>query len=300
MSISELSLERPRHRLRDLVGNPWGRPRFLWVVGIAYVLWSLVPVAFAVLLSFNSTRSISIWQGFSLRWYYRDPNESVLHDPALRHAVVQSLKLASGTVLIAVPLGVAFALALDRWRGRGAGTANFVMMFSFITPELILAVSLFLLFINAFKFIGLGTTGQVLGLVVLAVAYPVVIVRARLLSLGKEYEEAAMDLGASPMQALRRIELPLLGPAIFASAAIIFAFTLDDFVIVNQLARDASNQTVAMAIYGAARTAPTPATNAVGSLMLFSSTVLIAVAFVVYRWWTRGERRAREGFALPV
>lgn len=300
MSISELSLERPRHRLRDLVGNPWGRPRFLWVVGIAYVLWSLVPVAFAVLLSFNSTRSISIWQGFSLRWYYRDPNESVLHDPALRHAVVQSLKLASGTVLIAVPLGVAFALALDRWRGRGAGTANFVMMFSFITPELILAVALFLLFINAFKFIGLGTTGQVLGLVVLAVAYPVVIVRARLLSLGKEYEEAAMDLGASPMQALRRIELPLLGPAIFASAAIIFAFTLDDFVIVNQLARDASNQTVAMAIYGAARTAPTPATNAVGSLMLFSSTVLIAVAFVVYRWWTRGERRAREGFALPV
>ena len=68
-----------------------------------------------------------------------------------------------------------------------------------------------------------------------------------------------MDLGASPLQALRRITLPLLAPAIFASAAIIFAFTLDDFVMVKQLAKDGSNETVAMAIYGAARTAPSPA-----------------------------------------
>jgi hypothetical protein len=178
-------------RLRDLMTNPWARPRFLWVVGIAYVVWTLLPVATAALFSFNNTRSISIWSGFSLRWYVTDPNESVLHDPDLRHAVVQSLKLATGAVLVAVPIGLAFALALDKWRGRGSGSSNFTMMFSFITPELILAVSLFLLFLNPFKFIGLGTPSQLLGLGLLAIPYAVIIVRSRLLSLGVQLEEAA-------------------------------------------------------------------------------------------------------------
>jgi spermidine/putrescine transport system permease protein len=286
-------------RARDAVSNPWGATRFLWVVAFGYVLWSLVPVVIAVLFSFNSARSITQWAGFSLRWYTGDPNASVLHDPNLSHAVVQGIKLASLTVLVAVPLGVAFALALRRWRGRGSGSANFLMMLSFVTPELILAVSLFLLFLNAFRFIGLGTTAQLIGLVVLALAYPVVIVRARLFSLGDSYEEAAMDLGASYLRTLRMVTLPLLGPSIFASAAVIFVFSLDDFVIVNQLARDSSNQTVAMAIYGAARTAPTPATNAVGTLMLVTSTIVVALAFVAYRYAAR-RRGETVGGGLPA
>jgi spermidine/putrescine transport system permease protein len=290
-------------RLRTALSNPWARPRFLWAVGVGYVAWTMIPVLVAVLFSFNSTRSISNWAGASLRWWISDPNESLLNDPTIRQAIAQSLKLSALTTVIAVPLGVAFALGLDRWRSRGSGSVNFVMMFSFITPELILAVSMFLLFIKVFRVIGLGTTGQLLGLVTLALAYPVVIVRARLYSLGKEYEEAALDLGASPTQALRRVTLPLLFPAIFASAAIIFAFTLDDFVIVNQLAEDASNQTVSMFIYSAARQAPSPAANAVGTLMLVTSTVLIVAAYLVYR---RSVRRTGGGIrgaareALPV
>jgi spermidine/putrescine transport system permease protein len=276
-------------RLRDLISNPWGKPRFLWVVGIGYVVWTMVPVVFAIVMSFNSTRSVSLWASFSLRWWVTDPNESLLHDPNLRHAIVQSLRLSLFSVLIAVPLGVSFALALDRWRGRIAGGTNFLMMVSFITPELILAVALFLTFIELFRFVHLGTSAQLLGLVVLAVAYPVVIIRARLLSLGSEYEQAAMDLGASPVRALFRVTLPLLGPAILASAAIVFAFTLDDFVMVQQLGITANNTTVAMFIYGAARTSPTPAANAVGTLMLVTSTVVIVTAFLLYR---RSARRS--------
>jgi spermidine/putrescine transport system permease protein len=245
-----------------------------------------------VLFSFNNARSLTQWGGFSLRWYVTDPNNSVLHDPNLRHAIVQSLKLASLTAILSVPLGVAFALSLHRWRGRGSGTSNFLMMLSFVTPELILAVSLFLLFLNAFRVIGLGTPAQLIGLVVLAVAYPVVIVRARMLSLGDSFEEAAMDLGASPVRTLRMVTLPLLGPSIFASAAIVFVFSLDDFVIVQQLARDSSNQTVAMAIYGAARTQPTPATNAVGTIMLVTSTLVVVLAFFFYRF---AQRRRGQG-----
>ncbi len=284
-----------RGRARDWIANPWGEARFLWVIAVAYVVWILVPVVQAVIFSFNGGRSITQWQGFSLRWYTSDPDSSVLHDPALQHAVVQTLKLAVLTASVAVPIGLLFAIGLHRWRGVPARSTNFVMMFSFVTPELILAVALFLLFNHAFRSIGYGTTAQLTGLIVLSTAYPVVIVRARLLSLGPSYEEAAQDLGASPGRTLRRVTLPLLGPSIFASAAIVFALALDDFVIANQLSRDASTQTVSMAIYGAARTAPTPAANAIGTLMLVTSTIVIAVAVVSYRRMerTRGTSATR-------
>lgn len=292
-----VGVPRQRQSFGTWLANPWAESRFMWVVGIGYVLWTLIPVVEAVVFSFNRGRNIAQWEGFSLRWYTWDPTGSVLHDPALQHAILQSLKLATLTAVVAVPLGVAFALALHRWRGRGSGTANFLMLFSFVTPELILAVSLFLLVLQAFRFMGLGTTAQIAGLVVLSIAYPVIIVRARLLSLGNSYEEAAMDLGASPVRTLLRVTLPLLGPSIFASAAIIFAFSLDDFVIANQLSRDASTDTVSIYIYGAARTSPTPASNAIGTIMLTVSTVLIAIAFVAYR---RTSRKRGEQTSLAV
>jgi spermidine/putrescine transport system permease protein len=244
----------------------------------------------AILFSFNGTRSLTSWQGFSTQWYAGNES-SVWHDPALRSALGQSLKLAGLTVLIAVPLGLGFALALDRWRGRASGTANFLMLFSFITPEVAIGVALFLFFVQLASGIGTGFEAQVLGLSMYMLAYPVIIVRARLLSIGKEYEEAAMDLGASPTQALRRVLLPLLFPAIFASVAIVFAASIDNFVISQQLSRDASTQTIPILIYTSARRGPLPSLNALASLTLLASTAMIAVAAVVYRQFTRAERR---------
>jgi len=273
------------------LSNPWARARFLWAVAIAYVAWTLLPVVVAVLFSFNGTRSLTSWQGFSTQWYAGNES-SVWQDPTLRSALVQSLKLAGLTVLITVPLGVGFALALDRWRGRASGTANFLMLFSFITPEVAIGVALFLFFVQLASGIGTGFTAQVLGLSMYMLAYPVIIVRARLLSIGKEYEDAAMDLGASPTQALRRVLLPLLFPAIFASVAIVFAASIDNFVISQQLSRDASTQTIPILIYSSARRGPLPSLNALASLTLLASTALIVVAAVVYRRFTRAERRA--------
>lgn len=273
------------------LSNPWARARFLWAMAIGYVAWTLLPVVVAVLFSFNGTRSLTSWQGFSTQWY-AGTESSVWQDPTLRSALAQSLKLAGLTVLIAVPLGVGFALALDRWRGRVSGTANFLMLFSFITPEVAIGVALFLFFVQLASEIGTGFTAQVLGLSMYMLAYPVIIVRARLLSIGKEYEEAAMDLGASPTQALRRVLLPLLFPAIFASVAIVFAASIDNFVISQQLSRDASTQTIPILIYSSARRGPLPSLNALASLTLLASTALIVVAAVVYRRFTRAERRA--------
>jgi spermidine/putrescine transport system permease protein len=275
--------------VRSAIANPWGRARFLWVLAIGYIVWTMIPIVTAVLFSFNETRSISSFTGASLRWWVWDPDDSLVHDPAIRQAIVQTLRLAALTTIVAVPLGVGFALALDRWRGRTAASTNFLMMFSFITPELILAVSLFLLFVNAFDVIGLGTGAQLAGLIVLSLAYPVIVVRARLTSLGREFEEAALDLGASPLRSIFRVTLPLLAPAVIASAAIVFALALDNFVTAQQLSSDAPTSTVSMYIYGTARGAPTPAANAVGTLMLTASTLLIVGAYLFYRRSIRRE-----------
>jgi len=126
-------------------------------------------------------------------------------------------------------------------------------------------------------------------------------VRARLISLGRDMEEAAMDLGASPTQSLRRVTLPLLLPAILASGAIVFAIALDDFVTVQQLAQDAPTATVSMYIYGTARGAPTPAANAVGTLMLSASTLIIVLAYVFYRRSVRKQgTKVAAGAELPA
>jgi len=99
-------------RVRDWFANPWGQPRMLGVITWLYMVWSIVPVVIAILFSFNNGRSRSVWQGFSTRWWWGDPNSSVLHDPTLRSAVEQSFRLAGLDMLIAVPLGVAILSAL--------------------------------------------------------------------------------------------------------------------------------------------------------------------------------------------
>jgi spermidine/putrescine transport system permease protein len=270
--------------------GPWRPPYVLAGVTVVYLLWSLLPVLIAVLFSFNSGRSRSVWQGFSMRWYTGDPNLSVLHDPGLRTALGHTLVLGLLTTLVAVPLGVAFALGLDRWHGRLPAAANVTVVLSFVIPEIVLGAGLLYMITQLAVPFQLGTTAQVVGLVTFQISYPVVIVRARLLTIGKQYEEAARDLGASPLQAVRRVLLPMLTPAVFASAVLVFADVIDDFVLVRYLSSDTSTETTSMKIYNTARAAPTPALNALASLMLLASFLAVLVGWLAYRRLTRGEQ----------
>ena len=280
------------NRLWGWLKNPWGRPRFLILFTWAYVLWSIVPVLIAVQFSFNATRSRTVWQGFSTRWYWGDPVDSVWHDPTLRHALVQSLKLASADVVIATPIGVLLALGLARWQGWGSRPSNFLMLFPLVTPEIVMGVSLLLIFTQVFTFIGTGTTAQILGHVTFSISYVVVIVRGRLFSIGRQYEEAAADLGASPMVALTRVLLPLLTPAIVASAAVVFAISIDDFVISQWLSSGGGTDTVPIRIYSATRAAPLPSVNAIATVMMIVTLLSVTFGFLAWRVFTRGERRA--------
>jgi spermidine/putrescine transport system permease protein len=291
---TEVPIMRAANPRRRPWRDPWRKPRTLASLTWLYLAWSIAPVAIAVLFSFNAGRSRSSWQGFSWRWYFGDPVLSVWHDPDLHSALFQTLRLAGLTTLIAVPIGVAFAIGIDRWRGRVPSAFNFQMLLSFVLPELIIGVTLLFVVSDLFTFIRLGTTAQLLGLITFQMSYPVIIVRARLLSIGKEYEEAAMDLGASPIQSLRRVLLPLLYPAIFASAVLVFADVVDDFVIVRYLSSDASTEPMAVKIFNSARASPTPALNALASIMLVASLIAVVVGFLVFRRMTRGERGERE------
>lgn len=262
--------------------NPWGRPRFLVLVTAVYILWSLIPVALAVLFAFNDGRSRTTWQGFSLRWFTGESG-SVLHEPSLQGALKHTLLLGVLCVAVATPLGVALALGLQRWRGRGSGTVNTMMLLPLVTPEIVMGVSLLLLFLQIFPGLGLGTTAQAIGQVTFTLSYVVVIVRGRLVSIGPEYEEAAADLGAPPHDQLLRVLLPLLAPAIIASAAVVFALSIDDFVVTQYLSSDASTTTVSMLLYAGGRAAPTPALNALATITLLITLATLAFAYVVYR-----------------
>lgn len=280
--------------------NPWRRPHVLAGITWAFLFWSLAPVAIAVLFSFNSGRANDVWQGFSWRWYFGDPVLSVWHDPDLHAALVQTLRLAVVTTAIALPIGVAFAIGIHRWRGPISATFNFLMVLSFVMPELIVGVALLLVFTTLYTGIKLGTLAQLLGLVAFEISYPVIIVRARLSSIGKDYEEAAMDLGASPVQALRRVTIPLLYPAVFASAVLVFASVIDDFVIVRYLSSTVNTQTMSIEIYNSARSAPTPALNALATIMLVVSSLVAGLGFLAYRRLTSSRGSAAHDIAVQM
>jgi spermidine/putrescine transport system permease protein len=249
-----------------------------------YVLWSLVPVLIAVRISFNSGRSRSAFQAPSWRWYTGDET-SVWRNEELQTAMFNSLKLAGLCMVVAVPLGVTMAVGLQRWRGRASRSANNLMLLPLVTPEIVIGVSLFLVFTQVYTSVPRGFTTMLLGHVTFTVSYVVIIVRGRLVSIGTQFEEAARDLGATRLQALRMVLLPQLGPAIFASLMVTFATSIDDFVISSFLSTGAGTETVPIKIYSTARASATPNVNALATVMLVITLLAVALTGLVLRRW---------------
>ncbi|GAB2668987.1 ABC transporter permease [Gordonia jinhuaensis] len=276
--------------------DPWRKPRVLATITAFYLLWSLLPIVIAILFSFNSGRSRSVWQGFSTRWYFGS-DQSVLGNDTLHSAIVQTLWLGLLTTLITVPLGAALGIGLDRWRGRIPSGVNGITLISFVVPETLLAVAILFVVTNLALPVSLGTSAQVIGLVTFQLSYPAVLVRSRLATIGTQYEEAAMDLGASPLQAQLRVILPMLAPAIVASAVLVFADVIDDFVLVRYLSGSADTEPISVLIYNSARSSPTPALNALATILLAAAMIAIALGFAVFRWL---GRRSGNGADLSV
>lgn len=266
------------HRARP-VRRPWLGRLWTWL----FIAWSTVPVVVAVQFSFNDGRSRSSWQGFSTRWWWGDPQRSLWHDPRLRDALAQSFRLAVLCIAVAVPVGAALAIGLTRWRSRASTAANAVLLGPLVTPEIVTGSMLFLTVSTLYDAVPLGTAAQLAGHVTFSLSYVVVIVRGRLVAIGPATEEAARDLGATRWQAVRLVLVPQLAPALVAAAMVVFAVSIDDFVLSAFLASDASSATVPMLIYASARGAPTPALNALATVMVLASLGAIALAVAVQR-----------------
>jgi spermidine/putrescine transport system permease protein len=257
------------------------RPRVLWAVtGLVY-LFLFAPIVVVMLFSFNGAKSLQVLDGLSLRWY-----EEFWHDESLRESLFASIEIAAITTVAATVLGTGLALGTIRSRTRTARGAALFLLIPLVTPEIVAGVSAFVLFAQVG--IALSVTTIVLAHITFSISYVTIVVRGRLAAMGSELEEAALDLGATPWQAVRLVTLPALWPAILAAAMIVFALSFDDFVL-SFFTTGESPQPLPVRIYSALRFGISPTINAVGTLMLVVSLFFIALAVLLPRLLGRRE-----------
>jgi len=270
-------------------------PIIIW----GYIAWSLIPVFIAVAYSFNDGRSRTVWKSFSFRWWYGDKYASVFHDDSMRNAIVNSLVLAVTTMLIVTPLGLMLAIGSHRMKGKSASAVQGMTSVPLITPAIVVGAALLLTFTRLFSGIPLGYPAQLLGNVTFSISAVVVIVRARLVSIGSSFEEAARDLGATRLQALRYVLMPMLWPSIMASFVVVFATVIDDFVITSFLSAGVDSETVPLRIYSSIRGGATPALNALATLLVVTTFAALTVGVFGLSLW-RKRHGERGGFKAAL
>ena len=205
----------------------------------------------------------------------------------MRQAIVNSLVLATTTMLIVTPLGLALAIGSHRLKGKSATAVQGMTSVPLITPEIVVGAALLLTFTRLFSGIPLGFPAQLLGNVTFSVSAVVVIVRARLVSIGSSFEEAARDLGATRFQALRFVLMPLLWPSIVASFVVVFATVIDDFVITSFLSAGVDSETVPLRIYSSVKGGATPALNALATLLVATTFTALTIGVFGLSFWRK-------------
>ena len=262
------------------------RFRFSSFMLVAGLLFIYLPMLILVIYSFNASKLVTVWGGWSLKWYV-----GLLDNTQLMGSVMRSLEIALYTAIAAVALGTLAAFVLTRishFKGRtlfgGLVTAPLVM------PEVITGLSLLLLFVAMAQMIGWP---QERGIVTIWIAhttfcsaYVAVVVSSRLRELDLSIEEAAMDLGAKPWKVFFLITIPMIAPSLAAGAMMSFALSLDDLVLASFVSGPGST-TLPMEVFSAVRLGVKPEINAVASL------ILLAVSLVTFMVWFF-SRRAEE------
>ncbi|AXO60122.1 ABC transporter permease subunit [Pseudomonas sp. phDV1] len=249
----------------------------------AGLIFIYLPMVILVIYSFNASRLVTVWGGWSVKWYV-----GLLDNTQLMNSVMRSLEIACYTAIAAVALGTLAAFVLTRithFKGRtlfgGLVTAPLVM------PEVITGLSLLLLFVLMAQLIGWpmqrGMTTIWIAHTTFCSAYVAVVVSSRLRELDMSIEEAAMDLGARPWKVFFLITVPMIAPSLAAGAMMSFALSLDDLVLASFVSGPGST-TLPMEIFSAVRLGVKPEINAVASL------ILLAVSFATFLAWFFAHR----------
>lgn len=252
----------------------------LLVFGYAFLYG---PIFSLIVYSFNESRLVAVWGGFSTKWY-----ASLLDNHALLDAAWLSVKIASMNATLAVVLGTLAALALVRMREvRGRASLSVMVTAPLVMPEIIIGLSLLLLFIAMEDLLGWpegrGQVTILLAHVTFSMAYVTVIVQSRLAHMDQSLEEAALDLGARPLKVFFTITLPMIAPALLAGWLLSFTLSLDDLVIASFVSGPGST-TLPMVVYSSVRLGVSPHINALATIIIgiVSLAVLIA-GIVMYR-----------------
>ncbi|MBI3270277.1 MAG: ABC transporter permease [Planctomycetes bacterium] len=266
--------------LRGQAGSRWGG-RLLELYAGLVLLYLFLPILVIVLFSFNRPdgRFNFVWKAFSLA-AWQDP----LLYPALVEAMRLSVSVAAVSSAAALVFGTLIALALCRYRFRAAGAVNLFLVLPLTTPEVVLGSSLLSLFLSLDAVMGYWTI--VLAHVMFSISYVALTVRARIRGFDWTLEEAAMDLGATPFQVVRKVTLPLIAPGIAAAGMLSFALSLDDFIIT--LFNAGSRVTFPLYVYGARRAAFPPQINVLSTTIL---AVSLFVLGVIVLWQQRVHRQ---------
>jgi putrescine transport system permease protein len=258
-------------------------PLLVWLTVCYAFLYA--PIAFLVALSFNDSRLVTAWAGFSLRWYV-----GLWHDQPLIDAALLSFRIAGVSATLALIVGTLAGYALarfGRFPARGAFAATLAA--PLVLPEVITGLSLLLLFVALQQAIGWpagrGANTVTLAHASVSVAYVAVVVRARLAGTAADLEEAAMDLYASPWQAFLRVTLPLLAPALISGWLLAFTLSLDD-VVVASFTSGPGASTLPMVVFSSIKLGPTP------ELYALATVIVVAVAATLLGVW-----RAQRGSA---
>ena len=266
---------------------------FMLVVGLLFIY---LPMLILVIYSFNASKLVTVWGGWSLKWY-----TGLLDNTQLMGSVMRSLEIALYTAIAAVALGTLAAFVLTRishFKGRtlfgGLVTAPLVM------PEVITGLSLLLLFVAMAQMIGWP---QERGIVTIWIAhttfcsaYVAVVVSSRLRELDLSIEEAAMDLGAKPWKVFFLITIPMIAPSLAAGAMMSFALSLDDLVLASFVSGPGST-TLPMEVFSAVRLGVKPEINAVASLILLAVSL---VTFLVWFFSRRAEEHRKKSIQQAI
>ena len=259
----------------------------LTLLGFGYA-FLYVPVLLLIVYSFNESRLVTVWSGFSTKWY-----GELLRNRQLLDAAWLSVRIAAVNATFAVILGTLAANALVR-HGRFRGRAGFELLLTapLVMPDVIIGLSLLLLFVAMQQTIGWpsgrGFTTITIAHITFSMAYVAVVVRARLAQMDRSLEEAAMDLGARPLTVYLSITLPLIGPALLSGWLLAFTLSLDDLVIASFVAGPGST-TLPMVVYASVRMGVSPQINALATIIV----ALVSLAVIVAGISLRGRNGGR-------
>lgn len=229
-----------------------------------------VPIVLVIIYSFNESKIISVWDGFSLKWYV-----DLFKDKSMFEALLNSIILGLSSSFAAAIIGTLGAVGSSKVELKGKGIVEYISTLPIMIPEIILGM----VFMAFFSLIGLpfGMTTLIIAHTAFCIPYVFMMVKARLVGMDKSLEEAAQDLGASKIRTFFDIILPLILPAIASGMLLSFAMSFDD-VIISVFVTGVNSNTLPLKIYSQLKTGVTPKINALCTLMFFVTVLLCSVS----------------------